>query len=501
MDFAIVSNVNSRKSADLLVLPFWKEKKQVELASTSIGKLTTFTSLPISTQDFTGKEGETLIVYSPGQPESRIALLGLGTQDILTIEKLRRAYSSLAKVSRKLKIKELNIVIPKIPALTEEEIIRGISEGLLLTNYAFYKLKGEIAKKEAPVLLTKAFLIGASKQGLQEAEKCAEIIDGVYFARDLVNDNSDTVTPAHLAKVAHGLAKTLPHVTTTVFDKNKIHKENMGLIYAVGRASPHDPAFIIVEYKGNPKSKDLTVLVGKGVTYDTGGLDLKNVGGFGLMDTMKSDMGGAATVLGTLYAAAKMGMKTNITAIVPAVENAIGANSFKPGDVYTSYSGKTVEITSTDAEGRLILADALAYAAKHFNPTRIIDFATLTGAIDVALGPEFTGFWSNDESLADALLQSSYITSERLWRMPLVEEYKELLKSDVADLKNTAGRSGAAIKASVFLQEFVGDIPWAHCDIASTAFLPDASRYSPKHATGVGIRLVINFLETLIKHK
>lgn len=496
MDFSTSTDIRHRKKADLLALPFWKNGKTVEQAA-DFGALQSKVNAPIDAEDFSGKEGEVMVIYVEDQPEQRIALLGLGDQDKLTVEKLRRSYAALAKICKKHKAKEINVLMPKIPALSEEELVRGIADGLLLTNYSFHKLKGEAALQDAPVLMSKATLIGVGKKGIAAAETCSEIADGVYFARDLVNDNADTVTPSHLVHVAQGLAKTLPNIKTTIFDKQRILKEKMGLIYAVGRASPHDPALIIVEYKGNAKSKDLTVLVGKGVTYDTGGLDLKNVGGFGQMDTMKSDMGGAATVLGTVYAAAKLGLKTNVTAIVAAVENAIGPNSFKPGDVYTSYEGKTVEITSTDAEGRLILADALAYASKNLKPTRIIDFATLTGAIEVALGPEITGLFSNDDDLADALMQSSHITAERLWRMPLVEEYRESLKSDVADLKNTAGRPGAAIKAAIFLKEFVGNTPWAHCDIASTAFLPDSLRYHPKHATGIGVRLMIDFLSNV----
>lgn len=495
MDFATATDLRNRKNADLLVLPFWKHKKCVESAA-DIGPYKSYADYPISSCDFTGNEGEVLIVYSD-QPkqERRIALLGLGEKDALTVEKLRRALAGLAKACRKRKIKEINLLVPQHPALTEEETARGVAEGLLLTNYTFHKLKGKAAKEDPPVLLNKTTFIGVGKKGLAVAEKCSEIAEGVYFARDLVNDNADTITPEHLAKVAQGLAKTLPHVKTTLFDKQRILKEKMGLIYAVGRASTHPPTLIIVQYKGNPKSKQHTVLIGKGVTYDTGGLDLKNVAGFGTMETMKSDMGGGAAVLGTIYAAAKIGLKANITAVVPAVENAIAANSFKPGDVYQSYSGKTVEITSTDAEGRLILADALAYAVKQLKPTRLIDLATLTGAIDIALGPEITGILSNDDKLAEALFCAGQSSGERVWRLPLIEEYREALKSDVADMKNTGGRSGSAIKAAIFLHEFVGNIPWVHCDIASTAFLADSQRYHPKHATGVGVRLLIEFLE------
>ncbi len=232
--------------------------------------------------------------------------------------------------------------------------------------------------------------------------------------------------------------------------------------------------------------------MGKGITYDTGGLSLKPTSG---MQDMKCDMSGAATALGTIFAAAKIGLKKNVTAIVPSTENCIGSKSYKPGDVYIGYSGKTVEIDNTDAEGRLILADALAYASKKLKPSRIIDFATLTGAIIVALGEETTGMMSNNDELAAQLAKAGEATYERVWRLPLFEEYKQQIKSDVADLKNSGGRDASSITAALFLQEFIGDFPWAHLDIAGTAHLSKARRYHPKNGTGVGIRLMIEFLE------
>ena len=278
--------------------------------------------------------------------------------------------------------------------------------------------------------------------------------------------------------------------------KKQLEKEGFGLLLAVNRGSSCDPALIILQYRGQPHSNNNTVIVGKGITYDTGGLNLKvGVG----METMKCDMGGAAAVLGTMLAAATLGLKTNLTGVIATTENSIGPDSYKPGDVYTSYLGKTVEIGNTDAEGRLVLADALAYANAKLAPTRMINLATLTGSIVIALGEEATGLMSNSDELSLALSEAGETTYERVWRMPLYDEYQERLKSDFADLINVAGRPASANLAGMFLKEFVGKTPWAHLDIAGTAYLTKARHYLPKNATGVGVRLLIEFLEQGIK--
>ena len=492
MEFSAVTQFDHAKSTDLLILPFWKGKKHAEKAC----EWKEFDALiqgPVETQDFKGKEGELLFLYHSGKQGQRIALLGLGESEKVTVEKLRRAYSTLSKASQQRKIKSISLAFPMISGFLKDDLTRGIVEGLLLSNYAFTRYKS-YSKEEQPVLLQNVQFIGAEKETLNLAKKYATIAESVYFARDLVNGNADEITPQYLSQVAESFAKKLPRVKTTIFNKKRLEKEKMGLILAVNRGSDREPALIIVEYRGNPKSKEHTVLVGKGVTYDTGGLNLKPTGS---METMKCDMGGAAAVLGTLQAVAALGLKVNVTAVVPTTENGIDASSYKPGDVYTSYAGKTVEIGNTDAEGRLILADALAYAVKHLQPTRIIDLATLTGAIDVALGAEATGLMSNNDALADALIRSGSETYERLWRMPIYEEYREQLKSDIADIRNIGGRSGGAITAAIFLQEFVDKKPWAHLDIASTAYLSESRRYNPKHATGVGVRTLVDFFENL----
>jgi leucyl aminopeptidase len=493
MEFSIV-NLQNRKKSELLVIPFWKGKKFAELAAERWDeKLIDFDS-PIDAKDFKGKEGETLFLYPKKALEKRVLLLGLGEKEKITVERLRRSFATLAKVCRQKRIQNLNVVVPVIQTLTEKDVARGIAEGLLLANYVFEKLKRHTVKDESAQLIKEVALVGLNKKLLSSLKKHVEISHGVYLARDLVNGNADEITPQHLVEVAKNFAKKLPHVKAHILDKKRLEKEKMGLLLAVNRGSARDPALIILEYKGAPKSKDLTLLVGKGITYDTGGLNLKPTSS---METMKSDMGGAAAVLGVLATVARLKMKLNVSVVIPTTENCIGSKSYKPGDVYVSYSGKSVEITDTDAEGRLVLADAIAYAKETLKPSRIIDLATLTGAIVVALGFEATGLISNHDELADSLIQAGSETYERVWRLPFYDEYRDHLRSDIADMKNSGGRHGGAIIAGHFLHEFVGETPWAHLDIAGTAFLAESRRYHPKHGTGIGVRLLLEYLEQL----
>lgn len=493
MEITVAASLNARKGADMMVVPFWKGKKQAEPAADVELLKKHFAGL-LATHDFLGKEGELAVVYTVGQPEKRFVLLGLGESEAITVEKLRRSYAQITKECRRKKIPQINVLLPDCNAIARNDLVRGVVEGLLLPNYAFTSLQREVIKKEPPVTLTDIALIGGGKSELAIAQKCVTICEAVNMVRDLVNGNADDVSPQHLAAVARGLEKTCQHVKTTVFSRKQIEKEKMGLLLAVNRGSSSDPAFIIVEYRGDPKSKDHTVLVGKGITFDTGGLNLKARGS---METMKCDMAGGAAVLGAISAASSLDLKVNITGVIPSTENSIGSKSYKPGDVYTGYAGKSVEIGDTDAEGRLILADALAYTVDRLKPTRIIDLATLTGAVEVALGDEASGLMSNNDVLADLLIRSGSETGERVWRLPLYDEFKDSLKSDVADLKNVGGRGGGCLKGGMFLQEFVGKTPWAHLDIAGTAFLSEPKRYQPKFATGVGVRLLVSFFENL----
>lgn len=493
MDLVHLNDISKRKKADLLVLPFWNDSKRA-VSATKFKTLQAELTPLLDTGDFLAKEGETALLYSDKILERRVLLLGLGSPDQINVEKLRRAYSAAAKFALQKKYVSLNVVTPEIEKMSDADIGIGVSEGLLLTNYVFDQHKKINGTEKSPKLIEKMTLIGLSAKGFEAAEKAEIISDGVYLVRDLVNGNADDVTPQYLAKVAKGFEKTLKNVQTTVFDKKRLEKEKMGLILAVNRGSDHEPVLIISSYTGNPKSKDHTILIGKGVTFDTGGLNLKPTGG---METMRGDMAGGAVALAVLMVASELKLKINLTAVVPSTENGIDSSSFKPGDIYKSYSGKSVEIGNTDAEGRLILADAITYANEHLKPTRIIDIATLTGAMEVAMGPEAFGFMTNDDSIAKGLETASEKTGERTLRFPLIEEYRDFLKSDLADIKNVGPRFGGAITAGIFLQEFVEKTPWAHLDIAPVEYYQEPRRYHPKNGTGIGVRLLTEYLSNL----
>jgi leucyl aminopeptidase len=493
MLFSTLAQFTKRKPADALVIPFWEKHKKAK-AAFPLGDLEKELTLPL--EDFFGKEGEMLLFYKKDSKEKRCLLLGLGKEESLSIESLRKAYSSLVRFCHKKQFLHLNVLFPDFTetrGLSAQDSLKGICEGFLLTNYRWnQKSEGE----DQNSLLKTVSLIGVNSKFQSLIHQLHHTIEGVYLARDLINGNADIVTPSYLAETAKMIAEKLPAIKTTVFNKEQIEEEKMGLLLAVGRGSPNEPVLITLNYKGNPQSKDHTVLVGKGITFDTGGLNLKPTGS---METMRDDMSGAAAVMGTLASVAAMGLKVNVTGVIASAENAIDGKSFKPGDVYKSYKGKTVEIGNTDAEGRLILADALAYSVKNLSPSRIIDLATLTGAMVIALGEEMSGFMTNNDQIAEQLMKASEGSSELLWRLPLFPPYKENLKSDIADIKNIGGKAGSSILAALFLEEFVDQVPWAHIDIAGTAFSSKERYYWPKNAVGFGVRLLIEFLQILEK--
>ncbi len=468
MKFAFSNTL--QKGADLIIVPFWEgPKAAAELAG-----------FDFDLRDFKGKVGETLFLYEKGE---RILLLGLGKQEKASVEALRRAYAAAVRAAAPKKVKRIDLLFPKCKQ--KEEFLRGVGEGLVLTNYSF-TYKTDSLKESPIVLIEKVTFIGVEKS--PALEKLQTIGMGVHFVRDLVNGNADD----KIAQLLAATKKLHPDVKTTLFNKKRLEEEKMGLILAVNRASSLDPYLIMAEYRGDPKSKAHIVLVGKGITYDTGGLSLKTSDG---MLTMKCDMAGAATVLGAVKVAAELGLKVNVTALAPVTENCIGSKSFKLGDVYTSYSGKTVEINNTDAEGRLVLADTLSYAVKNLNPSCMIDLATLTGSCVIALGEEIAGLLTKDDDLGEELINSADRCDEPLCRFPYYEDYKEAFKSEIADLVNSGGREAGVIKAALFLQEFVGNVPWAHLDIAGPAYQAKPKHYNPMKGTGYGLRLLVEFLE------
>src|SRR5581483_11323077 len=485
-----VSTSKERKAADIIVLPFWSDKKK-SIPACDCKEFDPLIKFPIEEGDFIGKEGETLLLYQKEGKEKRVLLLWLGAKKPCLPDTLRRAYASALKVVRSKKMESVNFLLPETNLIARDIVCCAVIEGVLMTEYTFDQLKGDAAKAEKQTAFSHLCFCGLTSKEEALLKKTQTVIRSVNFVRDLVNGNADDVHVDALKEHARAFEKKYASVKTTILDKKALEKEKMGLMLAVGRAAMREPALIILEYKGNPKFKEKIAIVGKGITYDTGGLNIKVSG----METMKCDMAGAAVALGIIQAAAELKLKVNLISVLAVAENAIGPNSYKPGDVYRSRSGKTVEISNTDAEGRLVLADAISYTEEKYAPTYLIDFATLTGGVVIALGEEATGLFSNNEALAKAILQSGERTQERMWRLPLYPEYKEYLKSSIADIKNSGPRKASSGSGATFIQQFVKSVPWAHLDIAGTAYLSELKPYHTTPATGVGIRLLIDFLE------
>ena len=495
MELTFEKHFDMRSDADAVVIPFWKKEGAVEIAA-MYGDYKEYIYPIIDLGDFSAKEQEVCLLYDFHHKEQRLILLGLGSEQTSTPESIRRSYAEAVKYGMSKKLKTLNILLPLHADYSVNDLAYIVAECSFLTNYRFDYMSVKQDKK--PSLIEKVCVIADIEDPSQIYAEAQAISKGVNFARDLVNGNADDVTPKVLADHASDLERKYEHVKVKILDKHAIQKEGMGLFYAVARSSPEDPYFIVVSYQGNSSSQDHTVLIGKGITYDTGGLSIKPTAG---MESMRCDMAGGATVLGTLLVAAEMKMPINISCVVAATENAIGSNSYKLGDVYIAYNKKTVEIKNTDAEGRLALADCLAYAVDQLKPTRIIDLATLTGAAEVALGNHKSPFFSNDDALATALFQAGEEVGERLWLMPLDQDYKELITSKIADLKNCGSREGSLIFSAMFLKEFVSNIPWAHLDIAGTAFLDKPRYYHTTSATGYGVRLLIHYFKKFYVNK
>ena len=434
--------------------------------------------------DFTGEKGDMTVRY-----EGNRALLycGLGDEDAVTPAIVRSASGQAVRKALRLKRVDVSIVIPP-KGDSQERMWRPALEGAVLGSYCFTKYKSEKAATLSSIELV------AEAALLQEAQRTLALCESVNFARDLVNGNAHDGYPEAFAREARSVGKK-GRMKCTVLDEKAIEKKGMGLLTAVGQASPYGPRLIVLEYRGDPKSKDLTALVGKGITFDSGGQNLKPTGS---IETMRSDMAGAAAVLAVMQAVSAMKLRKNILGVCSLAHNAIGERAYFPGDVYRSYCGKTVEINSTDAEGRLVLADALAYCIDTYKPSRIIDAATLTGGIITALGTTVAGLFSNNKELSDDLFNAGERVNERLWAFPLYEEYAESMKSDIADLRNSSKKKkgwASSITGAAFLKEFVGTTAWAHLDIAGTAFNEDGENGEVvQGATGFGVRLFMDFL-------
>ncbi len=449
--------------------------------------------------DFTAKLGQAVVLYPHnGFPIKRIILTGLGRKNEITPERIRKAYGYAGKKAKELKIRSLAVLALEgggLP-LKLRESSQAMVEGILLANYKLDRYKTEDADQtdtlqNLAILAGKTKSIPAIEKGLGEGEIFSWATN---FTRDLANQPSNQLTPTVLGQVAMKLARE-NKLECQVLGKPQIKKLGMNAFLAVASGSEQPPKLIILKYSP-PKQKNTLALVGKGITFDAGGLSLKDTEN---MLQMKGDMMGGAVVLATMAACAKLQLPLRLVGIIPATENLPSGSAQKVGAIIQSHSGKTIEVLNTDAEGRLILADALSYS-RSFKPDAIIDVATLTGAIKIALGSICAGIFSNHRELSNNMVQAGETSGERVWPMPLWDEYQQFLKSDLADIKNVGRRWGGAILAAIFLKTFVGNLPWIHIDIAGVDFKDtdiDTEKdyfYWAKGSTGFGARLLLQFL-------
>ena len=485
-----LNSINSQKIHELLVLGMF-EGGNANFASASSKELSNSINEKISLDDFSGKEGKMLSCYG-NKNVQRWLLVGFGDKKKFTTDKLRAIAANIASYANKNNLKSISIDAKSL-GLSKEENLQSLCEGLVLGSYEFLNYKSKVEKENS---LNTVFILGNVDSKV--ADKGFSIGESVSFARDLGNHPPNIQTPADLANSAVKIAKK-GGMKSKIYDFSQFKKMGLGSFYGVAVGSKETPAkMIIVEYNGGKKNEKPFALVGKGLTFDSGGISLKPGAS---MDEMKFDMCGSAVVLGVMNAVSILKPKINIVFAVGATENMPDGLAQRPGDIVTAYNGKTIEILNTDAEGRLVLADVLSYVVDKYQPCAMLDFATLTGAVLIALGDRASGLMTNNQKLLKEVCKSSDKTGEKVWELPLWDDYSKDIKSKIADIKNLGnGRLAGTITAGAFLKEFVGDTPWVHFDIAGTAWGPKEPSYQPKNgATGVAVRLVYNLLESRAK--
>ena len=440
----------------------------------------------LSSGDFTGKRDETAVLY-PSGPASRLLLIGLGKTEEVDRGAIRRAAAVAAKRARSLGVPRAAFHLPGEASGTVSlrDAGQAIAEGSAQGAWQYNEMK---KPEEVKAPLERIEILSQDGTELSQGHTTGQAIGaGQTFARSIQVLPGNVCTPTFVAERARELAQRYGF-DITVLDKAAIIEEKMGALMSVAQGSAEEPRFIAIEYKGSAAAP--VVLVGKGVTFDTGGISIKPAQN---MEDMKYDMSGAAAVLGTFEMLGRLKPNIHVVGLIPSTENMPSGTAVKPGDVVTSHLGKTIEIINTDAEGRLILADALSYA-RRYNPAAVVDIATLTGAIIVALGHTASGVMGSDENLVEELRAAADRADERIWPLPLWEDYRDLMKSDIADVKNSGGRPAGSISAGWFLREFVEEFPWAHLDIAGTAYTDREDACRVKGPTGVGVRLFSEFL-------
>ncbi len=443
-------------------------------------------------KSFKGKNGQALQIFTPADSNtSRVILLGLGKAEELDALKAETAGGKLFAAIGKSGLSEVSLLADRSKKLKAEALAAHIANGFKLRSYDFDRYKSKKDKDDEPAKLSTLKIIATHPTNTKIAfDDLDHVSAGTFWARDLVNTAPNDLYPESYAKQISKELKPLG-VEIEIFDDKKLEKMGAGGITAVGKGSERKPRMVIMRWNGGSKAKNAKSIgfVGKGVTFDTGGISLKPGAG---MDEMKMDMGGSAAVVGLMKTLALRKAKANVVAIVGLAENMPSSNAYRPGDILTSYAGKTIEVLNTDAEGRLVLADCLTYIQREYKPEFIIDLATLTGAMMVALGHEYCGTFVNDSALWKQMEKASETSGEKLWRMPLDEVWKKEVESAVADIQNLGkSRYAGASTAAAFLEHFIEDeTPWAHMDIAGTAWRKSDQPTVPKHGSGFGVRVL-----------
>ncbi|MGQ0563341.1 MAG: leucyl aminopeptidase [Gemmatimonadota bacterium] len=486
----------------LLVLPlFDRESSLAGLNAEVNARMGGAIADAIARGDFRGRKDEALVLF-PRKGEigaQRVLLVGVGKAEEYTVERLRRAVGTAFRTAERTGITSLAFSLEHTGRSSERMggalAARAAAEAGVLASWDFKELKTTIPDEDKPKAIEELVLLTTKNAATGEYEQAAQLgaasARAANFARDLATRPGNVVTPSYLADAATRIAKQ-HGMKITVLNRDQLRAEGMHALLAVAQGSAEEPRFIALEYSGAGAGTAPLVLVGKGVTFDAGGISIKPAD---RMEDMKYDMSGAAAVLGAMRGIAELKLAANVVALIPSTENLPSGTALKPGDVIKSHLGKTIEIINTDAEGRLILADALSYA-RRYQPAAMLDAATLTGAVVVALGQHAIGLMGNDGDLIDEIMAAGLRSGERCWNLPLWDEYRELIDSTIADIKNSGGRPAGTITAGWFLKDFVNDVPWAHLDIAGTAYRDDAAPYLRKGATGSPTRLLIEWVRS-----
>jgi len=489
LEIKVIAGDIAQIEADAIVVNIFEGVEQPSGATAAVDKaLDGVISSLISRGEIKGKSGEVSIVHTFGKlPAGIITIAGLGKRQDFNVDKIRGITGEFCRALRKLNCHKIATILhgAGIGGVELEASAEAITEGALLGLYSFTKYKKPEYEDVEEMLI-----VVREKEKIPILESAVDkgkvVAEATSLARDMVNEPANYMTPSQMAEAAKEIASKY-NLEFKVFDREDMEAMGMGALLGVAKGSNQPPKLITLAYKGDERSEKALGFLGKGITFDSGGISIKLSEGMG---EMKDDMAGAAAVMTALGAIAQLKPKINVTAIIPTTENLPSGTALKPGDVLKAMNGKTIEVISTDAEGRLILADALSYAQK-LGLSPLIDLATLTGACRVALGTLYSGLFGNNQDLVDKVIRAAERAGEKMWQMPMPEEYKEQNKSEIADVKNTGNRYGGAITAALFLAEFVANTPWVHIDIAGTAYLTKESRYIIKGATGVGVRTLV----------